>query len=239
MEIKMNKNLKVGDEINSEKQSEQPAESMVDASCERDDKRISENAPGPAQTYYDEAAKEAPLPENGEFSVGEKVCSIYFAGEVANKPQDTDKGKVYIIIVKDNDKRIDGKPIYLHGAELRRGNVPQFMSDYFRAKNRFITPETNREPTYGELVVGLSVDRSGIDAIDEVYRAKNLCAQLVDEAQFQLRSKEKEMYIASIEPTNRLSASLAVAELLKETIGKIIELKFLLVSAAVGNNDRA
>ena len=97
----------------------------------------------------------------------------------------------------------------------------------------------DREPTFGECVVGLSVAKNGIDSNEDVYKIKKLCADLIDETQHQMRVREKEIIIASQEPTNKISASVATKDLYRETQGKIVEIKFLLVSAAIGNNDRA
>ena len=171
------------------------------------------------------------------FKVGDKVAGIYFVGTVIGLPQDGDDLRQYAIQIKDTDARVDGMGFGIMERELTTASIPHYQTEYLNYLNKSDSPD--REPTFGECVVGLSVAKTGIDSNEDVYKIKKLCADLIDETQHQMRVREREIIIASQEPTNKISASVATKDLYRETQGKIVEIKFLLVSAAIGNNDRA
>ena len=178
-----------------------------------------------------------PLKSNFKFKVGDKISSIYCTGEITALPKPNDDARVYQVLLSDPDSRIDGKTVGVYESEIvLGGDEPRFVTEYKAYLNK--PDSTDREPTYGEVMVGLSVDRKGIDAFDNVFRIKTLFANVLDEAQYQIKTMEKELFMASQQPNYNLSSSVASLALYKETVSKTIETKFLMVSAAIGNNDR-
>ena len=175
---------------------------------------------------------------NFKYKVGDMVCGIYLAGKVAQLPKSTEVDKLfYTIEIIDQDKRVNGIGAQMHESEIQEGTVPQFVTEYQNAHKQDIK-DKSREATFGELCVGLNPDMSGIDSLAAVWNIKQHCAQLIDELQFQLRKNQREIAIASMNPTYKLAANVAVVDMQKESINDIVFLKSRLVSAALGNNEK-
>ena len=172
-----------------------------------------------------------------DIKVGDKVAGMYFKGTLSSiQPSDT--GDLYTMQIEDADPRINGLFTSTQSHEIMAGETPRYLYEYNSAIASNPADKTIT-PSYGEILVGLSEDLSGIDAIQDVAKLKKIFANLIDELTFQLRTREKELIIATIKPTNKLAASTAVINLYKDLINRVVEFKFLAVSAAVGNNDRA
>ena len=178
------------------------------------------------------------------FEEGQKVASIYFTGKIVDfAHSENNQMPLWVVKLTDEDKRADGKLTYIVSAELipvtdESNDKPRFIQDYEYAQSVKGDTVAGRKRTTGELWVGLSTDGSGIDSMPAVYKIKSLCAQLIDEVVYNQRLAQKEISIASINPTDQLAANVAVADMYKDSIQNIVALKCDLVSAAVGNNNK-
>ncbi len=173
-----------------------------------------------------------------KFKEGDKVCNGYFAGTF-NEYLDGQNEPVGSMTIKDSDKKMDGKVICVYEKDLRSGNTPIFEQDYFYATNT--KPSEAGKATYGERMVGFSppqISPYSIDAKPEVFRAKQMCAEIIDELKYQLSKKEKEVTIAMTEPVSENTIASASMYQLKDAIEAVVLLKHNIVSALIGNNDR-
>jgi len=176
-----------------------------------------------------------------KFSKGATVSGMYFSGKAGAIHPDVNGFPYYEVEVNDKDPRINGRTVLMYEAELNEGTTPTFDTIVSQIRNKDKS-STTREKTFGEYSVGLDLARGGVDANDDVYMFKNMCADLIDEMKIRISLSEKEDMVliptdAPI-PTYINAARLNVRDQYIAGIEKVIKLKHRLVSAATGNNDK-
>ena len=169
----------------------------------------------------------------------ETVSSEYFTGKVTSTDRDANGVEYCVIEIEDKDERINGKSIPVYVAQLKKGTTTEYDRNVEYIKSRPDT--TSRERTYGEYVVGLNLDRSGVDSNLDVYTWKAMCAQMIDQLKIIIGKGEKELMILTCDTqveTYKIVSMTNSLDQYKAAIDKIIKLKSRLVSAAIENNDK-